>query len=168
MKHNLFFWIGQGLLYAFFALIIGTFSTSPPYHHLNPDQSLIKLSFSTRSKLASNCHQRSAAELQKLPPNMRAPQDCKRERSPVAVEINLDGVPVYRHVATPSGLSKDGVAAVYHRFPVTSGAHQLSVRVNDDARVTGFIYQVERKVSLTPGQVLVIDFDAEKGEIKLS
>ena len=160
-------WIGQALLYGLFALIIGYFSSSPPYRHLPADQALIKLSFSHEGKLVSACRQRTAEELAKLAPNMRAPMDCPRERSPVTVEIDLDGTPAYRHVATPSGLSKDGASTVYHRFPVHAGEHRLAIRLNDDARATGFNYRREEIVTLRPGKVLVIDFDREAGGITL-
>ena len=159
--------MGQALLYGLFALIIGYFSSAPPYRHLPPDQALIKLSFSHNGKLISECRQRTAEELAKLPPNMRAPLDCQRERSPVIVEIDLDGSPAYRHVAKPSGLSKDGASTVYHRFTVASGAHRLAVRLNDDRRAGGFNFRREETVTLKPGTVLVIDFNAESGGITL-
>lgn len=160
-------WIGQALLYGLFALIIGYFSHSPPYGHLPADQALIKLSFSHEGKRISACRQRTAEELAKLAPNMRAPMDCPRERSPVTVEIDLDGTPVYRHVAQPSGLSKDGASTVYHRFPVHAGEHRLAIRLNDDARTPGFNYHREEIVTLKPGKVLVIDFNQEDGGITL-
>ncbi len=160
-------WVGQGLLYALFALFIGYFSTSPPYRHLAADQALIKLSFSLHGKLVSECRQRSPEELAKLPPNMRAPMDCKRERSSVTVEIDLDGAPVFRHVSIPSGLSKDGASTVYQRFPVVAGEHRVVVRLKDDQRAAGFNYSREATVTLLPGKILVIDFNLEKGGITL-
>jgi hypothetical protein len=160
-------WIGQALLYGLFALIIGYFSRSPPYRHLPADQALIKLSFSHEGKRVSACRQRTVEELAKLAPNMRAPMDCPRERSPVTVEIDLDGTQVYRHVAQPSGLSKDGASTVYHRFPVRAGQHRLAIRLNDDTRATGFNYQREEMVTLKPGKVLVIDFNQQAGGITL-
>lgn len=160
-------WTGQALLYALFALIIGYFSSSPPYRHLPSDQALIKLSFSHQGRLIAECRQRTPEELAKLAPNMRAPLDCQRERSPVTVEIDLDGAPAYRHVARPSGLSKDGASTVYHRFAVPSGEHRIAIRLNDDTRAAGFNYRREEMVTLQPGRVLVIDFDAESGGIIL-
>jgi len=160
-------WLGQALLYGLFALIIGYFSSSPPYRHMPADQALIKLSFSHEGKLVSACRQRSAEELAKMAPNMRAPMDCPRGRSPVTVEIDLHGTLAYRHVAIPSGLSKDGASTVYHRIPVRAGEHRLAIRLNDDARATGFNYRREEMVTLKPAKVLVIDFDQEAGGITL-
>ena len=160
-------WLGQALLYGLFALIIGYFSSSPPYRHLPADQALIKLSFSHEGQLVASCRQRSAQELEKLPPNMRAPMDCPRGRSAVSVEVDLDGAPAYRHVAAPSGLSRDGASTVYHRIPVLAGEHRLAIRLNDDARASGFNYRREETVTLKPGKVLVIDFNREAGGITL-
>ena len=92
------------------------FSRWPAYRHLAADQALIKLSFTHAGKRVAECRQLSAEELAKLPPNMRAPMKCARERAPVRVEVDIDGAPAFRHVAAPSGLSKDGASAVYQRL----------------------------------------------------
>lgn len=158
-------WAGQALLYAAFAAFIGYFSTSPAYRHLAPDQALIKLSFSHHGQRVVECRQRTPEELAKLPPNMRSAEDCSRERSPVRVEIDLDGAPLYRHTVPPSGLRKDGASTVYQRFPVAAGEHKLAVRLSDTVRAPGFNFVRDQTVTLAPSQVLVIDFSAEKGGV---
>jgi hypothetical protein len=150
-----------------FALIIGVFSRWPPYQALAGDQALIKLSFTHAAKRVADCRRLSDAELAKLPPNMRAPMKCERERAPVRVEVDIDGSPAIRHVATPSGLSKDGASSVYRRLSVSAGSHRVSVRLKDSAGAEGFDYQREQSITLAPAQILVIDFDAEKGGITL-
>jgi len=160
-------WIGQALLYGLFALFIGVFSSWPPYRHLPPEQALIKLSFSHQGKPVSDCRSATPEELAKLPPNMRAPKVCPRERSPIAVELDLDGTTVLRHVAKPSGLSRDGASAFYHRMQVAAGTHRLAIRLKDDVRSPGFDFVREATVTLKPAQILVIDFDPEKGGITL-
>ena len=160
-------WIGQVLLYGLFALAIGVFSQWPPYRHLGEDQALIKLSFSRVGKPVGDCRTLSAAELAKLPPNMRAPTVCPRERSPVTVEVDLNGTTVLKRIAPPTGLSKDGASAVYERLVVPAGEHLITVRLSDDVRARDQAYRHESTVKLVPGQVLVIDFDAAKGGITL-
>ena len=98
---------------------------------------------------------------------MRAPIKCPRERSPVTVEVDLNGAPVLRQVVMPAGLSRDGASAVYRRLQVTAGPQRIAVRLKDDARSPGFDYQREQVVTLKPAQILVIDFDAAKGGITL-
>jgi len=160
-------WLGQLLLYGAFAVVIGVFSRWPEYQHLASDQALVKLSFNHQGKPVGACQRLSADELAKLPPNMRAPLRCPRERSPITVELDVDGAPVLRHVARPSGLSHDGASAVYHRMQVAAGTHQLAVRLKDDVRTSGFDFTREATVTLKPAQILVIDFDPEKGGITL-
>lgn len=158
---------GQIVLYGLFIVFIGVFSRWPSYQSLAPDRALVKLSFSHHGKPVSDCHQASAAELANLPPNMRAPVRCPRERSPVTVELDVDGALVYRHVALPSGISRDGAASVYHRLEVPAGLHRVQVRLADDARVPGFAYVRDATLTLAPAQILVIDFDSAKGGITL-
>lgn len=152
-------WIGQIALYGLFALVIGVFSHWPPYRHLAADQALITLSFSHTGQPVSDCRPQTPEELAKLPPNMRAPVRCPRERSPIVVELDIDGAPTLRQLARPSGLSKDGAASVYHRVAVAAGTHRVSVRMSDDARRSGFGHVREETVTLKPAQILVIDFD---------
>ena len=158
-------WTGQALLFAAFALVIGVFSRWPTYHHLGPDQAVIKISFAHTGKPVSDCKVQSAAELAKLPPNMRAPVRCPRERSAVTMEVDLGGVPVLRRTANPSGLSRDGASSMYQRVQVPAGEQHLVVRLNDDVRHKGFTHQREATLKLAPAQILVIDFDAEQGGI---
>ena len=158
-------WIGQVLLYGLFALVIGVFSRWPVYHPLAAGQALIKLSFSHTGKPVSECRKQTPEELAKLPPNMRAPMVCPRERSPVTVQVDVDGRPVLSRVAPPTGLARDGASSLYVRLPVPAGEQRIAVRLNDDVRRSGFTYQREDTVKLAPAQILVIDFDAEKGGI---
>ena len=160
-------WLGQVLLYGVFAVVIGVFSRWPAYQHLPGDQALVKLSIHHQGQPVSECQRVSPEELAKLPPNMRAPLRCPRERSPITVELDVDGATVLRHVAQPSGLSRDGASAVYHRMQVPAGTHQLAVRLKDDVRASGFGFTREATVTLKPAQILVIDFDPEKGGITL-
>ncbi len=160
-------WLGQAALYGLFALAIGVFSHWPPYRALGEGQALVKLSFSHTGKPVSDCRPQSAEELAKLPPNMRAPVRCPRERSPIVVELDLDGAPALRRVAQPSGLSKDGAASIYHRLALPAGTHRIAVRLRDDARSTGFEHVHEETVTLAPSQILVIDFDAAAQRITL-
>lgn len=161
-------WLGQFLLYSGFALFIGVFSGWPSYRAIAPDQAVLKVSFIHHGQRLADCRAYTAEELARLAPNMRTPMKCERERSPVTIEVDLDGRAVYRHVATPAGLSRDGPSTVYHRLEVPAGAHQITVRMKDSATAAGFTHQRAATITLKPAQVLVIDFDPEKKGITLS
>ena len=161
-------WAGQALLYGLFAIFIGIFSNWPRYQALPPDQALVKVSFIHHGQRVADCRPYTAEELAKLAPNMRTPMKCERERSAVTIEVDLDGTTVYKQVAAPSGLSRDGASSVYHRIAVPAGQHRIAVRLKDSASARGFTHTRNATLTLKPAQVLVIDFDAEKGGITLS
>lgn len=152
----------QAVLYAAFVAFIGYFSTSPRYTHLPPGDALLKLSFSHAGARKEPCRERTPEELAKLAPNMRAQTVCARERAPVIVEVALDGAPLFRVVAPPSGLAKDGASTVYRRVPVTAGQHRISARLADGPD-GAFNYSSDTTVDLAAGRVVVIDFDPTKG-----
>lgn len=158
-------WAGQVVLYGAFALAIGVFSQWPPYHHLAPDQALVKMSFVRVGKPVGDCRKLTEEELAKLPPNMRSPTVCPRERSPVTVQLAIDGRQVLDRSVAPTGLSRDGASAMYERVVVPAGERLISVRLSDDVRARDKPHLREERVKLVPGQVLVIDFDAEKGGV---
>ena len=156
---------GQAVLYALFAGFVGYFSTAPVYRHLEADQGLLRLSFRHPGQFVADCRARTPEELAKLPPQLRAQQDCPRERSPVRVRVELDGAPLYDERFAPAGLRRDGAASGYRRLPIASGEHRLRVQVNDDQRLEGFTHEREQTVTVHPGQVVLIDFVAERGGV---
>ena len=52
----------------------------------------------------------------------------------------------------------------YRRIPVAAGTHRLRIALADDAAAT-FDRVREEEVQLSPGRVLVIDFEPGKGGI---
>jgi len=152
----------QALCYAAFIAVVGTFATSPAYEHLAPGRAVVKLSFQHAGQRKEPCHERSAEELAKLAPNMRATTVCPRERAPVEVDIAMDGKPLFALVAPPTGISRDGASTVYRRVEVPAGAHSFVAKLKDTAS-GDFGYVQERAVDVAAGRVLVIDFDARAG-----
>ncbi|MCF8150553.1 MAG: hypothetical protein K9K30_04055 [Burkholderiaceae bacterium] len=153
--------LGQAILYGAFAAFIGYFATSPTYHQIPDDVALIKLSMSHLG--GRECRKRTAEELAALPPNMRAPLDCPRGRSDIKLQMDLDGKPAFETVMHPTGLSGDGISTVYKRFEVKAGTYKIAVRMNDNLVNPGFNHVKEEQVTLKPAQVLVIDFNPDKG-----
>lgn len=143
--------------------IVWYFSINPPYHQLEEGQAVVTLSFSHAAKLREACRIMSQEELNKLAPNMRLPMDCPRERSPVTVELYLDGELVIEKIIEAPGFHKDQGIDMFHRVKVPAGQHQLLVWMNDDVKVDGPTYQHEKIITLKPEQQLVVDFDAESG-----
>jgi len=152
----------QAVCYAAFIAVVGYFATSPAYVHLPAGAALVKLSLQHAGQRKEACHERSAEELAKLAPNMRAGTVCPRERAPVAVEIEMDGKPLFALVAPPTGLSRDGASTIYRRAAIPAGAHRFVAKMKDSI-AGGYDIVGARTIDLKPGRVLVIDFDAKDG-----
>ena len=158
-------WVGyalQAVCYAAFMAVVGYFSTSPPYVHLPDGQSLVKLSVQHAGQRREECRERTAEELAKLAPNMRAATLCPRERVPVSVEIELDGKPLFAATAPPSGFARDGASSIYRRVAVPAGSHRIVARMRDSP-AGAVTFEADRTVDLPAGRVLVLDFDANRG-----
>jgi hypothetical protein len=153
---------GQAVLYGLFAAAIGYFSTSPVYTHLQPDEALLKVSFTHAAQRVGECRQRSDEELARLPPNMRIREDCPRERAPVRVEVDFDGQTRYIETLQPTGLSRDGAASVYRRFTVPAGEYRVAARLSDRADGV-FTHRAEQTIRLAPADILVVEFHGGAG-----
>ena len=155
-------WIAQLALYLPLMALLGYFSTAPRFSAIGAEQALVRLSFIHSAERRYPCRTRSAEELAKFAPNMRAPQECPRERSAVRVELEVDGRVLLSRDVLPAGLHADGNSALYARAPLPAGRHRIVARLRD--RPEGdFNYRREETVELAPGQVLLIDFVAAKG-----
>lgn len=160
-------WVGQGLLYGIFALAIGIFSRWPVYHPVALDTAQIKVSFLHHGQRLAECRAYTAEEQAKMPTNMRKSMQCERERSPVSIEVDIDGQSVLRHISPPSGLSHDGASTMYQRLDIPAGQHHIAVRFKDKQTAPDFTHKYEETVILKPAQVMVIDFSQDKGGIVL-
>lgn len=151
-------WLGQVVLYAGFAVVLGLFSAWPGYRFSEPDTAQIKLSLSHPSQRVEACHKRTREELAKLAPNMRAKMECTRERWPLVIELTLDGQVVFAGSAAAAGLRNDGSSSFYEKFRVPIGTHTLTVRLNDAGPESGYTHEFTREVELLTAQNLVIGF----------
>lgn len=158
-------WVGQAVLYGAFALALGVLSRWPAYHPLAPDTAEVKVSFLHYGQRLQECRPYTDAEKAKMAPNMRRAMKCGRERSPVHIEVDIDGQPMVSHTAKPSGLSHDGASTMYRRLDVPAGERRITVRFQDKLSDAASLKTVEKTVALKPAQVLVIDYDQEKGGV---
>lgn len=157
-------YVGQGVFYALFMVVLGYFSTSPAYTHLLPDETLIKLSFRTAGQHVGACHELTPEEVAKLPEYQRkgGTTVCPRERADVVVELEMDGKRLYHEILRPTGLAHSSNANIYRRIPVKAGVHTLKARLKDRPG-EDYNYIREETVNLAPGRIMVIDFQAATG-----
>lgn len=153
----------QLALYVAFAAFLGWLSASPAYDYASASRAVVKLSLSHAAHRVKPCVKLSPQEIAALPPNMRRPEVCERERLPLAVELLIDDAVVVRIDAPPSGLWNDGPASVYERFEVDAGTHTVTARLRDSSRDEGWDYEHSEQVTLVPGRYFTVSFRAESG-----
>lgn len=150
--------VGQAVIYAGFALFLGTFANSPAYERVPEGQALIKLSFAHGAKAKGGCRKLSKEELAELAANMRKQEVCPRERLPVFVRLVVDGEVLVDRELPPSGLHGDGPSKIYERIVLPPGQYALEIALRDTVRENGYDYEMMRTVMLRPNQSLAIDF----------
>jgi len=153
----------EAVAYGVFILVIGALSVWPEYRLLADSEAIVSLTFNHAGMRKEACRRLTQEELNSLPPNMRKPDDCPRERHPVRVELRIDGHLVHAATAQPSGLWNDGKASIYRRTTVAAGAHEIFIGMNDSGMADNFDYELRQTVTIDPGRNLVISFDGLTG-----
>ncbi len=156
--------IGQMIFYGVFIAVVGYFSNSPTYTLIEPKTALIIVSLAHTSEPKGKCVKQTPEELAKLPPQLRLPVVCPRERSPIVLELEMDGAQVHSETIVPSGIHRDAAGYTYQKIKVPSGKHHIRVKMRDNIETDGFNHVAERHVDLAPTEILVVDFDSKHRE----
>jgi len=153
----------QAVNYTVFMALIWYFSTSPSIQLIKKDESLLTIAFAHAGKIREPCHKLTQAELMALPPNMRKPEDCPRERSPIIIEAKLDGELIYKQTMQPPGIFRDGSVDIYFSKKIPAGKHRFEIKMDDSVREPGFDYTFEQSIDIQPAHILLVEFDPLKG-----
>ena len=153
----------QTFNYTVFMALIWYFATSPSVRVIEDDEAMITVAFGHAGETRAECRKLSQEELMKLPPNMRKPEDCPRERSPIIIEAKLDGEIIYSKTFLPPGIFNDGSVNIYYNSKVPAGKHTFEIKMDDSIRKQGFNHQLTQDINIQPAQILLIEFDSLKG-----
>lgn len=157
------------VMFGRFAVLAGIFagaavlSNQPVYRSLPEGTGVLTLSFSHSADRKVACRKATPEELAKLPPNMRRPEICPRERPPIRVEFDVDGERIFEAEVPPSGIAGDGPSRVHQRFVLPVGAHAIAVRMRDSPGQV-FDWKAARTIEIGPASSRVIAFRSEAGE----
>lgn len=155
------------LAWVAFSAVVGLLSVWPRYEVIETERAIVTITFSHAAQRVGECRQLSQEELNKLPPNMRKPSDCPRERFPVRIELRSGDNVLYQDVRLPSGIWSDGKANVYSRVEIEAGVHDLFVGMNDSGGDEGFDFENAATLDVAPGRNVVIRFDPESGQFTI-
>ena len=151
--------VGQLTAYAVFMVVVGWLSVQPELRLLGDEEAMVSLSFSHAARRVGECKRLSQEELLALPPNMRKPDECPRERHLLQIVLVMDERTLYEATLAPTGLWSDGKATAYQRIRVPAGENDFCVRMNDSGVEGQIDFEYSTTISLRPGQNLVVFFD---------
>ena len=155
----------QLLAFLLFPAFVVLFANGPEYRLLMPQEGMVSITFSHAGQRVGECRKLSQEELNELPPNMRKPIDCPRERHPVHIRLavltenSADEQLLIEETLLPSGMWSDGKANIYRRLTMPAGSYRFQVGMNDTGGDDNFDFEQIETVTLKPGQNLVIHFD---------
>ena len=163
IKNQFLRYLLQAFNYAIFMALIWYFATSPSIRVIEDDQAMITVAFAHAGETREECRRLSQEELMKLPPNMRKPEDCPRERSPIIVEATLDGKSIYNKTMLPPGIFNDGGVNIFYSSKVPAGKHSFKIKMDDSVRKQGFNHVFEQDIEIKPQQIVLVEFDPLQG-----
>ena len=152
-------YLGQAVLYALFFLPLAYFSHAPVYRNVEEGVAVLKIAVRHAGEVIGECTAVAGGGSGMRPSTMtQSVEICPRERSPLQLELIVDGETLYSAQVQPSGLHSDGISSMYRRFEIPAGPHHLQIKMNDDVKVEGYNWQLQQDIDLQPAQVMVASF----------
>lgn len=151
-------YLGQALMYALFFLPLVYLTHQPQHRHVAEGMAVLKVAVRHAGAIIGECTPIAGAGTASRGSNLQQVEICPRERSPLEIQVLLNGETLYQDTVAGSGLHSDGVASMYQRFVVPSGKHHLELLLNDDVVAQGNTWRLEQDIELQPAQVMVATF----------
>jgi hypothetical protein len=155
--------VGQFAVIMLLFAAVAAFADWPPYRQIPPGHAVVLLTFVHGADRTAECRRLTPEEIASLPPNMRRVLDCPRGRRPLYVELDVGAQVSFRAALPPTGIAGDGPSRAYQRFVLPVGSYDIAARLRDTPRTTGFDYERTGRITLSPDQMLVVDFHPESG-----
>jgi coenzyme F420-reducing hydrogenase delta subunit/ferredoxin len=143
-------------------LLVWYFSDSPAYSLIDESDALLLFTMSHKGERIEPCVEPSIEDLKAG--NFT---ECKRERVPVMVKLDIDGANVLSKAYNPRGVWRDGPSYAYEKIRVTPGLHKISIGVRD-SREGRFSYGFNESIEFKAGRIVIIDFEDERFTISRS
>lgn len=157
--------VGQATAWLLFVALLGVFAQWPRHSALPQGHGELKLSMAYLTQRMEPCVQLTAEELAALPPNMRNPERCTRERTPAVIELLVDGELLLATAVRPVGLARGGRSYLQARWGLPAGDYELELRLRDTPRAEGFDLVQRFRLSLAAGESVLLNMG--DGEARL-
>ena len=153
----------QAFNYTIFMAIVWYFATAPSIRVINDDESMITLAFGHAGELREPCRKMSSEEMAKLPANMRIDEACPRERSPIHIEMLMDGELLYDKTLLAPGIYNDGGVNIFFSGKIPAGEHNIEIKMEDNVRNEGLDHTFTKTVSIDPTKIILFSYDQING-----
>jgi hypothetical protein len=153
--------VAQVGFYLLIGLFIGYFSFAPTYQYTDGEQVELKFVVRHSGVLIGECRDLTAAEMDKLPANMKRTQICPREKAPLDVVLLVNDDQLLKASIQPSGLQNDGVLALYKNFILPAG--QLVVQFTIEGGEA-----FSQTIEVDPGGVILLQYDDRGFHLRLA
>jgi hypothetical protein len=154
--------IGRFAVFAVVFAGVAMLSNRPRHRSLPAGVGVLTLSFNHGADRKAGCRKATSEELAALPPNMRRPEICPRERPGVRVEFNIDGELAYAADIAPSGIAGDGPSRIHERFVLPVGTHEIAIRMRDRPG-QAYDWEASQTVQIGSADHRVVDFRPDAG-----
>ena len=154
--------IGRFAVLAMVFAGVAALSNQPHHRSLPEGMGVLTLSFNHGADRKAACRKATPEELASLPPNMRRPEICPRERPAVRVELDIDGKRVFGADVAPSGIAGDGPSRIHERFVLPVGAYEIAIRMRDRPG-EAYDWEASQTVQIGSTDHRVVDFRPDAG-----
>jgi hypothetical protein len=129
------------------------------------EEATLRLSWRARGERVQECRRLSAEEIAALPAHMRREEECTGRFLPSHLRVEVGGRVLVDDTVRASGARGDRPLYVFREIPLPPGTHDLRVRFAREGRgsaeATPALLELSRPLSLAPGEVALVTYDAE-------
>lgn len=140
-------------------LLIWYFSDSPAYSLIKEDEAMLLFTMSHRGERLEACIEPTIEDIK-----AGRLSECKRERVPVIVGLDIDGASVMSKTYAAKGIRRDGPSYAYEKLRVQPGSHRITIRIQD-SQEDRFDHSFDQTLEFEPGRVVIIDFEEKRFHI---
>jgi len=140
-----------------------------PYRAEPPDRGVLRLSWRYTPPAGEDCRRPTSEELAELPAHMRNPNACLRDPRTYRLRLSVDETPVFDESLGTTGARRDRPVVVYREVPLSAGGHRIDVRFEESragGQRSGPALSWTRSVTVEPHEVIVIEYDNERGALE--
>jgi len=154
-------WAGATAVATAFGALIA-FASDRPFAAAPVPTELV-VSFKHPGRVSEHCRKIDEAEKARLPPHMRRDEICDRMRSPVRLQVAVDGATVLERAYEPRGLRSDGNSVAVERIALEPGEHRVRVSLGDGPDAAEWNLTDEREVKAGSNERVVVLYDRVAG-----